>query len=96
MKQSGRTDVKVTGLGLPNACKPYLNDGVHRLRSVLWNTGDLGYLTVHVATALARALQGPGTRRSGRPPRPLEVRGDNVILGTPFTFTKANVDRFDF
>ena len=37
VKQSGRTDVKVTGLGLPNASKPYLKDGV--LDSVvLWNT----------------------------------------------------------
>jgi len=27
VKQSGRTDVKVTGLGLPNASKPYLKDG---------------------------------------------------------------------
>jgi len=26
----------------------------------------------------------------------LEIRGDNVILGTPFTFTKANVGGFDF
>jgi hypothetical protein len=26
----------------------------------------------------------------------LEVKGDNVLLGTPFTFTKENVDQFDF
>ena len=26
----------------------------------------------------------------------LEIKGDNVILGTPFTFTKANVRGFDF
>ena len=28
VKQSGRRDVRVTGLGLPNAAKPYLKDGV--------------------------------------------------------------------
>jgi hypothetical protein len=26
----------------------------------------------------------------------IEVRGDNVLLGTPFTFTRENVDQFDF
>ena len=96
VKQSGRTDVRVTGLGLPNASKPYLMDGVLD-SAVLWNTKDLGYLTVHVATALAK-----GTKVAGTTPFPagrlgqLEVRGDNVILGTPFTFTKANVGGFDF
>src|SRR4029078_3808382 len=53
VKQSGRTDVKVTGLGLPSASRPYTEDGaLHCV--VLWNTMDLGYLTVTVANALAR------------------------------------------
>ena len=96
VKQSGRTDVKVTGLGLPNASKPYLKDGV--LDSVvLWNTMDLGYLTVQVANALAKGTlkQGPSGLNAGR----LGLRavdGDHVVLGTPFTFTKDNVDGFDF
>ena len=74
----------------------YLLDGVLD-SAVLWNTKDLGYLTVHVATALAK-----GTTIAGTTPFPagrlgqLEVKGDNVILGTPFTFTKANVAGFDF
>lgn len=96
VKQSGRTDVKVTGLGLPNASKPYLKDGV--LDSVvLWNTMDLGYLTIHVASALAKGTLEPGqaTFAAGRLGS-LTIRGDNVLLGTPFTFTKDNVDRFDF
>jgi rhamnose transport system permease protein len=96
VKQSGRTDVKVTGLGLPNASKPYLKDGV--LDSVvLWNTTDLGYLTIQVASALAKGTlkQGAQGLDAGR----LGVRavdGDHVVLGTPFTFTKENVDGFDF
>ena len=96
VKQSGRTDVRVTGLGLPNASKPYLMDGVLD-SAVLWNTKDLGYLTVHVATALARGAKVAGTTpfAAGRLGQ-LEVRGDNVILGTPFTFTRANVGGFDF
>ena len=96
VKQSGRKDVGVTGLGLPNASKPYLMDGVLD-SAVLWNTKDLGYLTVQVATALAKGAPVAGTTQfnAGRLGT-LEVRGDNVILGTPFTFTKANVGGFDF
>src|SRR5262249_33686029 len=37
VKQSGRTDVKVTGLSLPNMCKPYIHEGVIE-SIVLWNT----------------------------------------------------------
>jgi rhamnose transport system permease protein len=96
VKQSGRKDVGVTGLGLPNAAKPYLQDGVLD-SAVLWNTKDLGYLTVQVAAALARGTPVTGAPQfdGGRLGK-LEVRGDNVILGTPFTFTKDNVGGFDF
>ena len=96
VKQSGRSDVKVTGLGLPNDAKPYLKDGV--LDSVvLWNTQDLGYLTLHAAAALGRGTLQPGATsfEAGRL-KTLRVEGDNILLGTPFTFTKDNVDRFDF
>jgi rhamnose transport system permease protein len=96
VKQSGRSDVKVTGLGLPNACKPYIHDGVVD-SIVLWNTIDLGYLTVRAAHALATGALKPGVTAlaAGRLGQ-VEVKGDNVLLGTPFTFTRENVDRFDF
>jgi rhamnose transport system permease protein len=96
VKQSGRSDVKVTGLGLPNASKPYLKDGV--LDSVvLWNTMDLGYLTLHVAHGLVKGSVAAGqpTFTAGRLGT-LKLEGDNVLLGSPFTFTKDNVDGFDF
>lgn len=96
VKQSGRTDVKVTGLGLPNDSKPYLKDGV--LDSVvLWNTQDLGYLALYAANALGRGtLQAGATSFEAGRLKTLRVEGDNILLGTPFTFTKDNVDRFDF
>jgi rhamnose transport system substrate-binding protein/rhamnose transport system permease protein len=96
VKQSGRADVKVTGLGLPNASKPYLKDGV--LDSVvLWNTMDLGYLTIEAASALARGTLHPGdaTFTAGRL-KTLKIEEDDILLGPPFTFTKDNVDGFDF
>jgi rhamnose transport system permease protein len=96
VKQSGRTDVRVTGLGLPNASRPYLKEGV--LDSVvLWNTTDLGYLTIQAAHALAKGTLKAGDKSfdAGRL-KDLTIEGDNLLLGTPFTFTKDNVDQFDF
>jgi rhamnose transport system substrate-binding protein/rhamnose transport system permease protein len=96
VKQSGRTDVRVTGLGLPNDARPYLKDGVLD-SAVLWNTKDLGYLTLHAAHALAKGTLKPGVTSlaAGRLGN-VKVEGDQVILGTPFTFTKENVDQFNF
>jgi rhamnose transport system permease protein len=96
VKQAGRADVKVTGLGLPNDAKPYLKDGVVD-SVVLWNTADLGYLTVQVAHALVKGTLSPGASAfAGGRLGSLRVEGDHVLLGTPFTFTKENVDQFDF
>ena len=64
---------------------------------ILWNTYDLGYLTVYVADGLANGRLKPGavSLEAGRLGK-VEIRGDQVILGTPFTFTKDNIDRFEF
>jgi rhamnose transport system substrate-binding protein len=96
VQQSGRKDVKVTGLSLPNMCKPYVHAGVVD-HIVLWNTLDLGYLTVYAARALAAGELEPGARRltAGRLGE-IEVSGDQVRLGAPFVFTAENIDRFDF
>lgn len=96
VKQSGRTDVKVTGLSLPNMCKPYVHAGIID-SIVLWNTGDLGYLTVHAAHALARGTLAPGATSidAGRLGT-IAIEGDQILLGKPFVFTRENIDRFDF
>jgi rhamnose transport system permease protein len=96
VKQSGRSDVHVIGLSLPNLCKPYVRTGVVD-SIVLWNTIDLGYLTVHAANALGRGELAPGATalEAGRLGT-IEVRGDEVLLGEPFTFDRENIERFDF
>jgi len=96
VKQSGRTDVKVIGLGLPNDNNRYVHEGITDC-IVLWNTMDLGYLTVHAAFALAEGALKPGATefRAGRLKR-IEIQGDNILLGQPFLFTKDNIDQFDF
>src|SRR5919198_4759476 len=94
VKQSGRHDVKGIGLGLPNDNKRYVHEGITDC-VVLWNTMDLGYLTVHAACALKKGTLKPGDRsvRAGRLGA-VALEGDNILLGTPFTFTKENIDRF--
>ena len=64
---------------------------------VLWNTEDLGYLTVLAAKALADGTIKPGVESldAGRLGK-LEVKGDNVLLGKPFVFTKENIEKFNF
>ena len=53
IKQAGKTgQVKLIGLGLPNENRRYVQDGVTDT-VILWKTLDLGYLTIHAATALA-------------------------------------------
>src|SRR5581483_1505349 len=96
VRQSGRREVKVTGLSLPNMCKPYVHDGVIE-SIILWNTVDLGYLTVNAADALVRGRLKPGERemQAGRLGR-IEVRNDEVLLGAPFIFNRGNIDQFDF
>lgn len=96
VKQSGRTDVKVTGLSLPNMCKPYVKDGVIE-SFVLWNTLDLGYLTVYAANALTTSSLKRGDKEiaAGKLGK-IEVVDDEVRLGAPFIFNKENIDRFNF
>ena len=96
VKQSGRTDVKVTGLSLPNMCRAYIKSGVIE-SIVLWNTMDLGALTVRTAEAVSRGELKPGATAldAGRLGR-VTVVGDEVRLGAPFVFDKRNIDRFNF
>jgi rhamnose transport system permease protein len=96
VKQSGRTDVKVVGLGLPKDNKPYVHEGI-TTAVVLWKTRDLGYLTVYAADALKKGALKPGDKefRAGGL-KTIRVEGDNILLGKPFTFTKDNIDQYDF
>jgi rhamnose transport system permease protein len=96
VKQADRKDVKVTGLSLPNMCKKYIHEGwIDSI--VLWNTGDLGYLTVETAAALGRGtlVAASPSLAAGRLGE-IKVAGDQVVLGAPVLFDRNNVDQFDF
>ncbi|HEX4948393.1 MAG TPA: substrate-binding domain-containing protein [Blastocatellia bacterium] len=96
VKQAGRKDVKVIGLSLPNLCKPYVHEGwVESV--ILWDTGDLGYLTVLASRASVNGELKVGAKdiQAGRLGK-LEIKGDQIILGAPFIFNKGNIDQYDF
>jgi rhamnose transport system substrate-binding protein len=96
VKQSGRTDVKVTGLSLPNMCRPYVKSGVIE-SFVLWNTVDLGALAVRTAQALTTGeLKAGATSLDAGKMGKFAVVGDEVRLGAPFIFNKKNIDNFNF
>ncbi len=97
VQQAGKAgQVKVIGLGLPNENRRYVKAGVTD-SVVLWNTGDLGYLTVFATVAATRGDLAPGATsfRAGTLGE-LRVVGDHILLGQPFIFNRDNIDRFDF
>lgn len=96
VRQANRRDIKVMGLSLPNMNKPYVHDGIVQT-VVLWNTTDLGYLTVRAAALAATgALDAGATRLDGGRLGPIEVRGEEIVLGAPLVMTRENIDGFDF
>ncbi|MDP3069808.1 MAG: substrate-binding domain-containing protein [Opitutaceae bacterium] len=97
VKQAGKTgQVKVIGLGLPNENKRYVHEGVTDT-VILWNTGDLGYLTIYAGVALAKGELKPGAKsfKAGSLGT-FAIQGDNILLGKPFAFNKGNIDQFNF
>jgi rhamnose transport system permease protein len=96
LKQENRRDVKLTGLSVPSLCKAYVHDDWIQ-SIVLWNTRDLGYLTVRAAQAVQKGELRPGaTSFSAGRLGTLQVEGDQILLGKPFIFDRANIDQFNF
>lgn len=89
--------VAVVGLALPNAMKPYVNKGCVQ-SVVLWNPSDLGYAALHVLRAAIDGTLKPGATsvKAGKLGELKIVNGSEVLLGAPTTFTKENINQFDF
>jgi rhamnose transport system substrate-binding protein len=96
MRQAGRKDVDVIGLSLPGICKPYIHDGVVQT-IFLWNTKNLGYLTVYAGTMLSQNKfpAGANSFQAGKLGA-LEISGSQIILGAPLLIDKRNIDTLDF
>lgn len=97
IKQAGKSgQVQVTGLSTPNDMRSFVEDGVVE-SVVLWNTKDLGYLTVYAARALVDGDLRAGTTslKAGRL-GDKQVAGDNVLLGGIMVFDKSNIAQHNF
>jgi rhamnose transport system substrate-binding protein len=92
VKESGRRDVRVAGMSPPCDCRDYIREGIVDC-TVLWNTVDLGFLTVFAAHALATGGLKPGDSclRAGRLGTVI-VQDDQIRLGRPYIFTAGNID----
>lgn len=96
LKQENRTNVKLTGLSTPNLNRDYVHQGwVQSI--VLWDTMNLGYLTVTAAKAVhdGTLSRGATSLKAGKLGT-LAVEGDQILLGKPFVFTKENIDQYKF
>jgi ABC-type sugar transport system substrate-binding protein len=97
IRQAGKSgQVKVTGVSTPAPMKSYVADGTVK-SIVLWDTRDLGYLTIYTAEAVATGKLKPGATKlnAGRLGE-RQVVGDNVMLGEIIVFNKSNIDKYDF
>ena len=89
--------IAVVGLATPNAMKPYVaKDCVKSV--VLWNPVDLGYAAMHVLRAVVDGVLKPGAKsvKAGKLGELQIINGSEVLLGAPTTFTKENINNFDF
>src|SRR3954454_14739011 len=96
--QAGKCgSIAVVGLATPNAMKPYVQkDCVKSV--VLWNPVDLGYAAMQVLRATADGSLKPGDTKvkAGKLGELNVINGSEVLLGSPFVFTKENIEKFDF
>lgn len=97
VKQAGQSGkVFVTGLSTPNDMREYVEGGTVK-SVILWNTQDLGYLTVHAARALADGtLKAGATEFTAGTLGKKKIVGDNILLGDILVFTKDNIKDYDF
>jgi rhamnose transport system substrate-binding protein len=88
--------IVVEGLSTPSGMRSFVKDGVVK-NVTLWNPIDLGYLTIYAAKAtLDGTLKAGSTKVAGGKLGDKVVNGDEVMLGDPYVFTKANIDNFKF
>jgi rhamnose transport system permease protein len=94
--QQAKRSVDVTGLSLPSICRPYIHSGVVQ-SIVLWNTRDLGYLTVYAGwlDATKQIPHGVTSVTAGRLGE-LDVKGSEIVLGKPLLINKENIDKLPF
>jgi rhamnose transport system substrate-binding protein len=89
--------IAVVGLATPNAMKPYVKSGCVK-SVVLWNPVDLGYAATYVLRAVVDGTLKPGATsvKAGKLGDLQVINGSEILLGAPTTFSKDNINSFDF
>jgi rhamnose transport system substrate-binding protein len=93
-----RGKIALTGLGTPDAMKKYVEDGTVKAFE-LWNPANLGYLAAYAAVGLASHAftAKAGASFNGGKLGTFKVGADKtVLLGPPYVFNKANINKFNF
>lgn len=90
-------NIAVVGLATPNPMKPFVEAGCVQ-SVVLWNPVDLGYAAVYVMRAVVDGTLKPGDTsvEAGKLGTLSVINGSEILLGPAFTFTKDNINDFDF
>lgn len=95
--QDNKSEVKLTGLGLPSEMAPFIEDGTCPWM-YLWNPVDLGYLSAYAGDALVNnSITGKAgdTFKAGHMNEMAVTDaadgGTEVMLGDPFKFEPSNI-----
>jgi rhamnose transport system substrate-binding protein len=97
------TDLKLigkvysAGVATPKPMANYIKSGAQS-KVVLWDAKNLGYLTVWAGQQLAQGKQLQASNDVGDPVGTVtfDSATKNLLLGKPITFTKDNVDQYNF
>ena len=89
--------VKLTGLGLPNQMRQYVKNGTVTAFQ-LWDPSLMGYVAVYLVRALQEGLQPRFGVSFNAGSLGQRTFGENnvVIAGPLLTFTRENIDQFNF
>jgi rhamnose transport system substrate-binding protein len=93
-----RGKVLLTGLGTPNSLRKYVKDGTIE-GFELWNPANLGYLAAYAAVNYASGVitsKAGQTFTAGKLGAYKVGAKSTILLGPPFVFNKANIDKFNF
>ena len=87
----------IAGIGVPNAIRPYINDGVIK-DAVLWSPVDIGYAAIYITKAQLDGSFDPakGVVKAGRLGDLKFTAKDEVLLGPPLVFNKDNIEKYNF
>jgi rhamnose transport system substrate-binding protein len=97
-KSPQKGKIQLTGLGFPNQMRKFVEDGTVE-QFQLWVPKDVGYLAGQAAAALVsgRITGKEGEKfKAGRLGEYTIGANGEIVLGPLTTFTKDNIDKFDF